>query len=776
MKEPTKILQKGINAIAERSRFTTGEVIETALSHIIFAFCGFFLSRGVVMDKFLPFGISAVAGCPYGFLPSAALGAVLGSIFPAVEGGGFRYIAAMFALLAQRLLVVKIKPLSKNPVFLAVICFLTTFLTGVATLKDISGGVAFSAVEAVLSGGGAYFLNRGIKSLADSETGLSGEQLTSVVISINMVILGLLPLAVYGVSLGRIVTALLILAAARYGGVGAGAVFGIACAVCAALGGENTSIQIMLCFAALMAGVFSEVGKIGETAAFFCAAVIGAIIGGFTAVNVKLLIECALGSAIWLVLPKNASIKVGRLFSGRVATIKPDGLKKGLTMRLKAASKALGEVSKTVDSVAGELSRINSPDFKTVLQKTESDACKGCSLQIYCWETKYDETLAAVIEMTKAVKRGESSPEQSATAEFKGRCLRVSRIGGATLKYFSEYASAVSAEKRVEEVRSVVADQFSGISQMLLSLADEYDTDERFDTAAAARIAAALKNIGYSVKECGVRLDKDDRMTVEIRIKTKGDSVLNRVGVMRALSVACDRDFEPPCVTVSGEDTYLTACEHAYFTAEIGVSQICSENAAVCGDAYEYFFDGKGKLIMILSDGMGTGGRAAVDGAMASGLMTRLIKAGFGFDAALKIINSSMLFKSTDESTATVDIVAVDLFTGRTELLKAGAAPTVVRRNGRSSKAQSSSLPAGILRNVSFDKAVITLRKNDIVLMLSDGAVSEGTEWISAELESWGDGSAQALAERISAQAKRRRSDSHQDDITVMAAVLQKAM
>jgi stage II sporulation protein E len=172
---------------------------------------------------------------------------------------------------------------------------------------------------------------------------------------------------------------------------------------------------------------------------------------------------------------------------------------------------------------------------------------------------------------------------------------------------------------------------------------------------------------------------------------------------------------------------------------------------------------------------MGTGGRAAVDGAMASGLMSRLLKAGFDFDAALKILNSSMLFKSTDESLATVDIAEIDLFTGRTRLLKAGAAPTIIRRSGRAGKAQSTSLPAGILRGVTFDKAVITIKKGDIVLMMSDGAASEGTEWISAEIEGWGDGSAQALAERISKCARRRRTDKKEDDITVIAAILKTA-
>ena len=175
-----------------------------------------------------------------------------------------------------------------------------------------------------------------------------------------------------------------------------------------------------------------------------------------------------------------------------------------------------------------------------------------------------------------------------------------------------------------------------------------------------------------------------------------------------------------------------------------------------------------------MSDGMGTGGRAAVDGAMASGLMARLLKAGFGYDCSLRILNSSMLFKSTDESLATVDIASIDLFTGETELYKAGAAPTLVRRSGRTGKAESTSLPVGILRNIGFDRAAIRLKAGDILLLMSDGAVSEGLDWIRAELESFKDGNARDLADRIALGAKSRRQGAHADDITVIALIIEK--
>ena len=178
---------------------------------------------------------------------------------------------------------------------------------------------------------------------------------------------------------------------------------------------------------------------------------------------------------------------------------------------------------------------------------------------------------------------------------------------------------------------------------------------------------------------------------------------------------------------------------------------------------------------MLLSDGMGNGGRAAVDGAMATNVLTRLIKAGFGWDCSLKILNSSMLFKSTDESLATVDAVCIDLFTGKTELFKAGAAPTLVRRSGRMGKAQSTSLPAGILREIGFDKATITLKHKDIALMLSDGAVADGTDWICAVLEDF-EGTADELSNKIATDAYLRRHNGKNDDITVIATILHKAV
>ena len=75
-----------------------------------------------------------------------------------------------------------------------------------------------------------------------------------------------------------------------------------------------------------------------------------------------------------------------------------------------------------------------------------------------------------------------------------------------------------------------------------------------------------------------------------------------------------------------------------------------------------------------------------------------------------------------------------------------------------------------------FDKATVKCREGDIVVMMSDGAAFEGCDWIRAEVEKWQGGTAQELSERLCEGAHRRRSDNHEDDITVITAVLKKSV
>lgn len=744
--------------------------------HILMGVLGFVASRGVIFDSLMPFGLVFLGGCSSVFLPSVAVGTFIGYFIPATASGGFRYIAALLAIIAVRLLLSSYRKLCENPIFLSAVSLLSNAATGVVSYSGVPLDALKLAAECLIIFGGVFIVRRAFVALREDRAGLSLDGHICVLGTATVLIIGISQITVFGLSIGRVLGVFLILASAKYGGAAASCACGIAISFAAAVTGAFEGGFGIYAFAGLAVGIFVGLGKYAQSLSVVATAIIGLSFMQFKEGSAVFFAEILTGSVLFLLIPRAAGITLNKLFhrAPDLSTQSPGGT--SLALRLNLASNALLDVSDTVSQVSSELGKINAPDFKSVLSFIEQDACSGCKLRLHCWENKNADTTEAVMKMINIVKGGEDIQNDTALNEFRGRCLRVKKMEDVVKSRYAGYASLIAAENRIDEVRQVVSEQFEGISAMLSELAADFSNGEQFDPRAAESAASALSNIGINTLESAAKIDKFGRLSLEMKIKITEDAILNRLQIMKLLSLACERDFDIPNITKTGDSALLTVNEHASFRIDIGVEQRCAVAGSICGDACKYFNDGKGHFIMILSDGMGTGGRAAVDGAMASGLMARLLKAGFGYDCSLKILNSSMLFKSSDESLATMDIASIDLFTGSTELYKAGAAPTLVRRSGHSGRAESHSLPIGILKEVSFDRAGIRLKSGDILLLVSDGVTFEGTEWIRQELEAWQNGGAQDLAEHICNCARRRCVNTRPDDITVMAAIVEKAV
>ncbi|MCD7871771.1 MAG: serine/threonine-protein phosphatase [Clostridiales bacterium] len=165
---------------------------------------------------------------------------------------------------------------------------------------------------------------------------------------------------------------------------------------------------------------------------------------------------------------------------------------------------------------------------------------------------------------------------------------------------------------------------------------------------------------------------------------------------------------------------------------------------------------------------------AALDGAMGAGLLSKLLSAGFGFDSALKVVNSALLVKSNDESLATLDCACVDLFTGRVDFYKAGAPASYLVKNNHVTKCELSSMPAGILRGIEFAKRTAVLSNNDLIVLTSDGITDLGADWISAMLTGFEDTPVQVIADEILKEALNITKNMKEDDMSIIAARLHK--
>lgn len=765
MKESVKI----------KENFTKSEMTVAVVKHIIFFIIGFASTKASVKGLMIPFGISFAAGCGRTFFPSISAGVFFGYFFPAVGSNGFRYITALFAVVAIKTMMFPYKKICKNPLFLGFITLLATAVTNVVTISSSPADTALYICESVLSASGAYFVCIADRGLNKSIAGLSNEETTSVLITISIIISGLMGVTVFSVRLGVILGILLILISSKFGGIQAGTVSGIAISVAAVMSGEHIDIALAYALSGLAAGIFSTLGKYVESAAVLISFIICRTLSGFNSSAYIALAENISASVIFFAIPKSMFSTISKYFAPFPKTNEKSGIKNGIHIRLNMAAEALKEVSKTTEKVSKELSRINTPSFSEILTKIEDDACIGCNNRKFCWETHRKATAYAIKEITKELRNSGSNDDRD-LMDLKGRCYRFSKVYSATVKRYGEYACALDCETRIDEVRDVVCSQLYGISDMLYDLSNDFSKGENANLSLANKIAGALRNLDITAEETFAKTDKYGRTSVMIKIKKNPELVINKRNIMKLCSLVCELQFDVPTVSKTDDYIYIMLTEHANLKVEIGVDNISANKDRISGDAYNFFNDGSGHVVMVLSDGMGTGGRAAVDGAMASGLMSELIKAGFGYSCALKLLNSSMLFKSSDESLATLDIASIDLFSGETTLYKAGAAPSIIKQNGRCGKAESTSLPVGILSDVSFDTATVKLKDRDIVLLMSDGALTDGTEWIKSEVKSFKNGSAQKLAELICQSAGKRQQNNTRDDITVMAAIIQKAV
>ena len=267
-------------------------------------------------------------------------------------------------------------------------------------------------------------------------------------------------------------------------------------------------------------------------------------------------------------------------------------------------------------------------------------------------------------------------------------------------------------------------------------------------------------------------LDQNGRMSVEIRLENGSKTAIKRNALAKELSGLCGRCFDTPVITEIGSRRRITLSEIPLFDAEVGVYQHICGGGKLCGDCVGCFSNGFGEFVALISDGMGTGGRAAVDSNMTVSILKRLLKSGLSDDTALKVVNSALMVKSEDESLSTVDLLKVDLFSGRAVIGKAGAPATFVRKGGRVVIKNAPSLPVGILGEVSFSKQSVKLSEGDVVVMVSDGAFTGEERWLENLIKSYEDGTCQDLAKKVVEEAIKRRNDGHDDDVTAVVLKL----
>ena len=131
------------------------------------------------------------------------------------------------------------------------------------------------------------------------------------------------------------------------------------------------------------------------------------------------------------------------------------------------------------------------------------------------------------------------------------------------------------------------------------------------------------------------------------------------------------------------------------YKALTGLARVAKSGESVSGDNYSFLeLSGTGELLMVLTDGMGSGEMADRDSSNLIEALEYLMEAGFEKKSALRLLNTLFVANYEGKSFATLDMAAINLHTGICEIMQAEP-----------------------------DVAIVQLQEGDMVIMVSDGVL-----------------------------------------------------
>lgn len=732
-----------------------------------------------ILGSIAPFSLALIAGLPQGLCLTAFLGSVIGYVCFGGMVHNLSYMIALIAVLTIKIFSSAFKRLSKSILFNCIMCGAVSLITGmlwVLTLNRTVANIALTIAESFMAGAMTYFCATAYKVVRTKKSLITLKQteISSILIVLSVMLLSLYGLDTGYFNVGRVLGILLTLALIQSKGVVGGVTGGIITAVCSVVYNNTlfTSAAIVV-LAAFFAGLMKPLGKISQIAMFVVASTAFSIVSGADETVVFQMLDVFLATVIFAVIPNSILSKIA-LFSVETekrAKITVEAVNKSVAAKLSIASGAIDDLSHSVKKVSKRMESISAQNIATVYTRTADTVCVKCGYRLLCWEDAYNDTMKALNSFTKLLRTNGEVTTADMPFELKSRCCKPTQLIASINKNYNTFVNKEKLSRRISESRSIAIEQFDGIADMLGEISSELSEVVKYDEKSKLKVKKILDELGVSAYEVCCSEDKYNRMCVDIYCYE--NSCSNEI-IADKLSDVLGREFELPSVVIAGDKTKLSFFEKAVYSIEYYAAQSAYNKNGVCGDSYEFFVDAKGYAHLILSDGMGCGNRAAVDSVMTCSLILKLIKSGFGLESALKLINASMIVKSDDESLATLDIAKFDLYMGTVSLYKAGAATTFIKRGDDAFRIDSSSLPIGIIQNISFDKFTYKISESDIVLMVSDGVLLSGEEWIESELKLCQHKSTQDIADTILREAKRRVGNSHSDDMTVVAVKITK--
>ena len=396
--------------------------------------------------------------------------------------------------------------------------------------------------------------------------------------------------------------------------------------------------------------------------------------------------------------------------------------------------------------------------------------CKDCLDKNRCTralgtDNKSNLTLLIEIAVTKGKVTLLDIPPN-----LTNRCAKVNSLISLINRLSSEYRQYKSMLADVNNVKILLADQMGAVSQLLLDIGDEIDTNVTFDIARENKIISRLLGLNIECKEVLLYTEKNDEISAVLIVKAENS--YNPV-IEKVLSETLKAPMQITNVSPVDDSNYnsVTLRRKTKYDCAFGLSSCNKAGNIECGDCHSIIRLGSEKFLLALCDGMGSGKSAHKMSAMTLGLIENFYKVGFDNEIVLESVNK-LLAINNQENYSTLDVCLLDLNKEIADFIKVGSPFGLIKRDGNVETVEGGALPIGALDNISPATYKTTISTKDIIIMATDGVTDAfvSQENMIEYVSKLASNNPQTLAENILNEALRLNDMEAKDDMTVLVA------
>ncbi len=748
---------------------------ETVLKGVVITLLSFLLGRGSFYDVMHPFGFAIIISCPGIYSLFSLAGTSIGLIFSHTGIYLFRYLVCAISLYIIKNRFSAATSRSANirfiPFFSCLfICTLSAAAVVIPTQSGIEKFLILSA-EGIVAAFTSFFFRRCIsRFVKNNAKNFSERETIDFFLSFAIIIICLSNIKIFSFSPAVFITIFSVLFISY---ILSSTQSGLFCCICGAAvatfsGGNYNFFPII--FSGIVSSFFSPFGKLGCAVSFlfsYCASV---LFSGSENILIDI-ISVSVCVLIFLLIPEKTYKKLSAVLKTNTVVTVENTYRHDVSQKLSLTAKTVDSICSGMNNVSEKLKKIDHIHDRDIFCRTRQNVCDDCENNEKCWKHSFQYTLRGFEEMAKNQQARKTLDSTVFAKQFLSGCLKQKELRSSLFKGLKRRDEALLEEIRLEEKRKLLSRQMKSFSNVLNDFSKEFGKTSLVDNELSTKVKDIFRSFSIRCTKAICIIGTEGNMTIKAFCKNIENSV-DKKKLKSEIEKTALRKFHDPEVTFSDGITLVIFRQRPWMKMKTAKFQLSSNESPVCGDCLKEITDENSNKTIILSDGMGTGGRAAVDASVTTQYFAELIQGGISPDNALKIINSVLSVKSTNETLSTVDFAKFNLFSGRAEFYKAGAAVSFVRKNGKCTVIESSSLPLGILTDVSFAKEKIMLSKGDIVVMVSDGVTADSTDWIAEETEIFNQSDPEILAKRIASVACSKCSPDKRDDITVFVGIM----